>query len=83
MGFVIERDAATWIAQQGGWVSKVHIFKSKGKISQTFVAFSEYLYELYHVLWFMLYCSTFNIFGTPSHAQYMCVGGVTMGYETF
>ena len=21
MGFVIERDAATWIAQQGGWVS--------------------------------------------------------------
>ena len=22
MGFVIERDAATWIAQQGGWVSR-------------------------------------------------------------
>ena len=24
MGFVIERDAATWIAQQGGWVSFVY-----------------------------------------------------------
>ena len=25
MGFVIERDAATWIAQQGGWVSRIEL----------------------------------------------------------
>ena len=27
MGFVIERDAATWIAQQGGWVSFVYTYQ--------------------------------------------------------
>ena len=28
MGFVIERDAATWIAQQGGWVKKIKVYMS-------------------------------------------------------
>ena len=26
MGLVMERDAATWIAQQGGWVNEIKVF---------------------------------------------------------
>ena len=36
MGLVIERDAATWIAQQGGWVHFYGILSQKEAILYTF-----------------------------------------------
>ena len=35
-GLVIERDVATWIANQGGWVSSLNFVKSRISLSHCF-----------------------------------------------